>query len=189
MVERELIRRPARPLGTREQLALVVAADRQQRERDQQIGGRRRLERAGQDVAEVPDRIDPARREIGEHGLERPAVAMNVGDQRDSHGATLAPAPCAPAIQPARRADPVRTDWRRDQEWNALSPEAVHTPVLLLQAEHDPYAKLPSHAKLFARLGTTDRQWVVIPKGDHAALLEDTAPRLLAAMRAFLERP
>jgi len=92
-------------------------------------------------------------------------------------------------VQAALAADPVRTDWRRDHEWNALSPEAVHTPVLLLQAVLDPYAKLAAHAKLFARLGTSDRQWVVIPKGDHAALLEDTAPRMLAAMRAFLERP
>jgi hypothetical protein len=29
----------------------------------------------------------------------------------------------------------------------------------------------------------------VIPGGDHAALLEDTAPRMIAAIRAFLERP
>jgi pimeloyl-ACP methyl ester carboxylesterase len=92
-------------------------------------------------------------------------------------------------VQAALAADPVRTDWRRDHEWNALSPEAVHTPVLLLQAELDPYAKLAAQARLFARLGTSDRQWVVIPRGDHAALLEDTAPRLLAAMRAFVERP
>jgi hypothetical protein len=29
----------------------------------------------------------------------------------------------------------------------------------------------------------------VIPGGDHAALLEDTAPRLIAAIHAFLDRP
>ena len=83
----------------------------------------------------------------------------------------------------------VRMDWRRDTEWNELSPEAVHVPVLLLQAELDPLAKTDAHAKLFARLGTVDRQWVVIPKGDHAALIEDTAPRLIAAIRAFVDRP
>jgi len=80
-------------------------------------------------------------------------------------------------------------DWRRASEWSALAPEAVHVPVLLLQAELDPLAKSDAHARLFTRLGTFDRQWVVIPKGDHAALLEDTAPRLIAALRAFLERP
>jgi len=92
-------------------------------------------------------------------------------------------------VQAAVAADPVRTDWRRETEWNALSPEAVKVPMLLLQAELDPLAKTPAHAQLFARLGTIDRQWVVIPKGDHAALLEDTAPRMIAAIRAFLERP
>ena len=80
-------------------------------------------------------------------------------------------------------------DWRREAEWNALAPEAVHVPVLLLQAELDPLARTDAHARLFARLGTADRQWVVIPKGDHAALLEDTAPRMIAAIRGFLERP
>lgn len=92
-------------------------------------------------------------------------------------------------VAAALAADPVRMDWRHDTEWNELSPEAVHVPVLLLQAELDPLAKTDAQAKLFARLGTVDRQWVVIPKGDHAALVEDTAPRLIAAIRAFVERP
>ena len=92
-------------------------------------------------------------------------------------------------VEAALAADPVRSDWRRETEWNALAPEAVHVPVLLLQAELDPLAKTAAHARLFARLGTADRQWIVIPKGDHAALLEDTAPRLVTAIRAFLDRP
>jgi pimeloyl-ACP methyl ester carboxylesterase len=92
-------------------------------------------------------------------------------------------------VQAALAADPVRMDWHHDIEWNALSPAAVRVPVLLLQAELDPLAKSDAHARLFAKLGTFDRQWVVIPKGDHAALLEDTAPRMIAAIRAFLERP
>lgn len=92
-------------------------------------------------------------------------------------------------VQAAVAADPVRSDWRRETEWNALSPEAVRVPVLLIQAELDPLAKTDAHARLFARLGTSDRQWVVIPGGDHAALLEDTAPRMIEAIRAFLERP
>jgi pimeloyl-ACP methyl ester carboxylesterase len=92
-------------------------------------------------------------------------------------------------VRAALAADPVRMDWRNDTEWNALSPAAVRVPVLLLQAELDPLAKPDAHARLFAKLGSADRQWIVIPGGDHAALLEDTAPRMIAAMRAFLERP
>jgi len=91
-------------------------------------------------------------------------------------------------VKAALASDPVRTDWRHDTEWNALAPEAVHVPTLLIQAEHDPLAHTDAQARLFARLGTADRQWVVIPGGDHAALLEDTAPRMIAAIRAFLER-
>jgi len=91
-------------------------------------------------------------------------------------------------VKAALAADPVRADWRRLSEWNALSPEAVRVPVLLIQAELDPYAKTDAHARMFARLGTLDRWWVVIPHGDHAALLEDTAPRMIAAIRGFLER-
>jgi pimeloyl-ACP methyl ester carboxylesterase len=91
-------------------------------------------------------------------------------------------------VKAALAADPVRSDWRHDTEWNALAPEAVRVPTLLLQAEHDPLAKTDAQARLFTRLGTTDRQWVVIPGGDHAALLEDTAPRMITAIRAFLER-
>lgn len=91
-------------------------------------------------------------------------------------------------VKAALAADPVRSDWRRDTEWNALAPEAVRVPTLLLQAEHDPLAKTDAQARLFTRLGTVDRQWVVIPGGDHAALLEDTAPRMITAIRAFLER-
>jgi pimeloyl-ACP methyl ester carboxylesterase len=92
-------------------------------------------------------------------------------------------------VQAALASDPVRADWRHATEWNALAPGEIHVPVLLLQAELDPLAKVDAHARLFAHLGTVDRQWVVIPRGDHAALLEDTAPRMIAAIRAFVERP
>jgi pimeloyl-ACP methyl ester carboxylesterase len=91
-------------------------------------------------------------------------------------------------VKAAVAADPVRVDWRHDTEWNALSPEAVHVPTLLIHAEHDPQAQPAAQARLFTRLGTTDRQWVEIPGGDHAALLENTAPRMITAIRAFLER-
>jgi pimeloyl-ACP methyl ester carboxylesterase len=92
-------------------------------------------------------------------------------------------------VKAALAADPVRTDWRRESEWSALAPEAVHVPVLVIQAELDPYTQPAAQARLFTRLGTSDRQWIVVPGGDHAALLEDTAPRMIAAIRAFVERP
>ena len=92
-------------------------------------------------------------------------------------------------VRSALAADPVRADWRRLEEYNALDPAAVRVPTLLIQGALDPQAPTDAHARFFSRLGTADRQWVVIAGGDHAALLEDTQPAFVAAMVAFLERP
>jgi len=132
--------------------------------------------------AKVPDRPEP------DAPARKPTTAEAAAEDFISPGA-ISKRAIAAYVQTALAADPVRMDWRRDTEWNALAPESVHVPVLLLQAELDPLARSDAHARLFTRLGTFDRQWVVIPKGDHAALLEDTAPRMIAALRAFLERP
>lgn len=92
-------------------------------------------------------------------------------------------------VKAALAADPTRVDWRRPQQWNALRPQAVRVPTLLIQGEHDPFATTEANGRLFTRLGTADRAWVVIPGGDHAALLEDTMPAFVAAMVGFIERP
>jgi pimeloyl-ACP methyl ester carboxylesterase len=128
---------------------------------------------------EQPDAAVPARKPTTAEAAAEDFIAPGVISKRA----------IAAYVEAAVAADPVRADWRREREWNALAPEAVHVPVLLLQAELDPLARTDAHARLFTRLGTADRQWVVIPNGDHAALLEDTAPRLIAAIRAFLDRP
>jgi pimeloyl-ACP methyl ester carboxylesterase len=130
-------------------------------------------------VPEQPEPDAPARKPTTAEAAAEDFIAPGVITQQA----------IAAYVQAAVAADPVRMDWRHESEWNALSPEALHVPVLLLQAELDPLAKTDAHARLFARLGTVDRQWVVVPRGDHAALLEDTAPRMIAAIRAFVERP
>lgn len=130
-------------------------------------------------VPEQPDPEAPARKPTTREAAAEDFIAPGVISQRA----------IAAYVEAAVTADPVRADWRREHEWNALSPEAVRVPVLVLQAELDPLTRTDAHARLFARLGTVDRQWVVIPRGDHAALIEDTAPRLIMAIRAFLERP
>jgi hypothetical protein len=91
-------------------------------------------------------------------------------------------------VRAALAADPVRADWRHDTEWNALAPDAVHVPVLLLQGELDPSATAAAScgcSRGWVRSTASGRD----PRGDHAALLEDTAPRMIAAIRAFIERP
>jgi pimeloyl-ACP methyl ester carboxylesterase len=117
-----------------------------------------------------------------------PTTAAAAAEDFITPGA-ISPRAIAAYVAAAVAADPVKSDWRGDGEWAALAPEAIHTPVLLLQGEHDPLAKTDAQARLFTRLATADRQWVVIPGGDHAALLEDPAPRMVAAIRGFVERP
>ncbi|MCZ6836186.1 MAG: alpha/beta fold hydrolase [Planctomycetota bacterium] len=84
--------------------------------------------------------------------------------------------------------DPIRVDWRAIDQFNELDPALVKVPTLLVQGEHDPLAKTEAHARLFQRLGHPDRQWVIIEGGTHAAILEDTLPRVVNAVTAFMER-
>ncbi|HEY5220508.1 MAG TPA: alpha/beta hydrolase [Gemmatimonadaceae bacterium] len=74
-------------------------------------------------------------------------------------------------------------------EYNALNPARVHSPTLLIQGAHDPLARTAARQRFFTRLGTTDRTWVTIEGGDHAAILENTQPDVLAAVVDFLQRP
>jgi pimeloyl-ACP methyl ester carboxylesterase len=134
-----------------------------------------------------PDRKAPEQAEP-ETPARKPTTAEAAAEDFIAPGVITQRA-IAAYVKAALAADPVRVDWRHDTEWNVLSPEAVHVPVLLIQAELDPLAKTDAQARLFTRLGTTDRQWVVIPGGDHAALIEDTAPRMIEAIRAFIDRP
>ncbi|MBI3791502.1 MAG: alpha/beta fold hydrolase [Gemmatimonadetes bacterium] len=92
-------------------------------------------------------------------------------------------------VKAALAADPVKSDWHRTEQWRALDPAKVTVPTLLLQGEFDPIGSTEAGTPLFTRLGTGERQWVVIAGGDHAALMEDTQPAMVAAMVAFLERP
>ena len=86
-------------------------------------------------------------------------------------------------------ADPVRSDWRSLHQWNALAPEGLTLPTLLLHGEKDPYTPIPAQARTFTRLGSPDRQWIILAGGDHAALLEHTLPAFIGAIVNFIERP
>ena len=91
-------------------------------------------------------------------------------------------------VTAALAADPVYAQWRQRDQYNALDPARVRLPTLLIQGEHDP--SLPSEAlgKFFTRLGTADREWIIIPGSDHAAILENTQPLVIDALLAFLRR-
>lgn len=92
-------------------------------------------------------------------------------------------------VAAALQADPVRTDWRHLDQWNAIDPRKITVPTLLIQGELDPIAATPTQAAFFTRLGTADREWIVMAGGDHASLLENMQPAFVAAMVNFIERP
>jgi len=83
-------------------------------------------------------------------------------------------------------ADPARVDVRRSHQFNALDPALIKVPTLVIHGEHDPYAKPQPHARLFTRLGSVDKRWVVIADGDHAAHLEKSRDRFIEALIGFL---
>jgi len=89
-------------------------------------------------------------------------------------------------VAAAVKADPILAEWRFYDQFNALNPKKVKVRTLLLQGEHDPNPA-PALRRLFSRLGTSDRQWVTLMGGDHAALLEDTKPAFVDAVVAFME--
>jgi len=83
--------------------------------------------------------------------------------------------------------DPVKTDIRALDQYNALDPAKVIVPTLVLQGEFDPIAPAEKQVKLFTRLGTAHKQWVVVPGGDHAAHLEKPRGYFIHAFVSFLE--
>ena len=92
-------------------------------------------------------------------------------------------------VTAALAADPVRVDWHDQSQFMELDPAKVVTPTLVLQGERDPLAPADAQSRLFTHLGTADRQWVVLPGADHAALVEDVHPAFIAAVLAFVTRP
>lgn len=91
-------------------------------------------------------------------------------------------------VAAALKDDPVRVDWRDEDQFNAFDPAAVKVPVLLIHGVHDPYATIQKGERLFTRLGTGDRSWVILPGSDHAVHLEDGQARLVEAVIDFIER-
>lgn len=90
-------------------------------------------------------------------------------------------------VAAALKADPIRADWNQLHQWNALDGETLTLPTLLLQAEFDPLADTDAHARFFAKIANPNKQWVVLPGGDHAALLEAPRAKLIKSTIDFIE--
>jgi pimeloyl-ACP methyl ester carboxylesterase len=84
-------------------------------------------------------------------------------------------------------ADPIRVDVRNMEQYNQLDPAKIITPTLIIQGEFDPIAPTDRQMKLYTRLGTSHKQWVTVPGGDHAAFMETPRAYFLHSLISFLE--
>ncbi len=135
---------------------------------------------------------DPDRRYKAERGEGPPAAAPTTAKAAASDfiiPGNISQQAIDAFVEQSLAADPVRSDWRGSDQWNALDPSKVTVPTLVLHGGADPYAPVPNLAKLVSRLGTQDRAWVTIAGGDHAAHLENVAPRFMDAVLSFLDAP
>ncbi|MEL7047018.1 MAG: alpha/beta hydrolase, partial [Pseudomonadota bacterium] len=89
-------------------------------------------------------------------------------------------------VAAALEADPIKTDIRSLSDYNALDPSLLSMPTLVIAGEFDPIGPQEHQAKLFTRISSGHKQWVVVPGGDHAAHLEAPRDYFLSQLVTFL---
>ncbi len=133
--------------------------------------------------------IDPEQKINAPQPADSPPKKLNTAKNAASDFITpgsISKQAIATYISTSLRADPIRADWNRLDQWNQLDASQIRVPVLLLQAEFDPLADSESHARFFQKLPNANKQWIVLAGGDHAALLETPKDRLLASIDNFV---
>jgi pimeloyl-ACP methyl ester carboxylesterase len=90
-------------------------------------------------------------------------------------------------VAAALAADPVRVDWRHEDEFR-FEPAKITTPILMLYGVNDPFRNAAS-ARFFEALAAPDRAYVVLPDADHAAHVENSASAWVHAIDGFLQSP
>jgi pimeloyl-ACP methyl ester carboxylesterase len=72
-------------------------------------------------------------------------------------------------------------------EYNVLDGAKITVPTLVIAGELDPLAEPDNQASLLVSLATGHKQYVSIPGGDHAALLERPRDYFIHEIVAFLQ--
>ena len=122
---------------------------------------------------------------------EKPAYEKTT--RADALSDFISPAVTSPNVRnafaaQALAADPVRVDWIRESEFNALSPARLTIPTLILHGSKDPGVPGEAAARFFEKIAAPRRQWTLLPGGDHAAQLEDTHAAFVSAVVEFITR-
>ncbi|MEO7456770.1 MAG: alpha/beta fold hydrolase [Gemmatimonadaceae bacterium] len=90
-------------------------------------------------------------------------------------------------VREALRDDPVRVDWRREEEFRALDPAKLHVPTLLINGDRDPYAASANLPLFISRVEGVDHAWFVLANADHVAHIEKQGA-FVSAIVSFLKR-
>ena len=90
-------------------------------------------------------------------------------------------------VAAALKADPIRTDVKSRDQYNALDESKIKIPTLVIAGQFDPIAPAKYLTKLLNALGTGHKQYVSVPNGDHAAFLEAPRAYFIHEMVAFLK--
>ena len=90
-------------------------------------------------------------------------------------------------VKAALSADPTQAAVCCDAEFRAIRPESIRVPTLLIHGARDPALKPAVASAFFTQLAATERRWIIVADGDHAAHLEQTAPEVTAAMVDFIQ--
>jgi alpha-beta hydrolase superfamily lysophospholipase len=135
--------------------------------------------------------FDPAGRFVDGPPMDKPAMVKNT--PADAASDFVSPKVTPPAVikayvDQALKSDPIRVDLKSDVDFNLLKLDRIKVPTLVMYGAQDAIGD-PEAAKFFAALGANDKQLVVLPEGDHAALIEDTHDMWIAAVVNFLTRP
>ena len=136
--------------------------------------------------------MDPELTYADQPAPEKPAYAKTT--RAEALSDFISPAVMSPNVQnafatQALAADPVRVDWIRESEFNALSPARLTIPTLILHGSRDPGVPADVTARFFEKIAAPQRQWTLLPGGDHAAQLEDTHAAFVSAVVEFITRP
>jgi alpha-beta hydrolase superfamily lysophospholipase len=135
--------------------------------------------------------FDPAAQFIDVPVTGKPPMLKNTADAAAADFVSpdvTPPAVVKAYVEQALRADPIRIDLKGDGEFNVLRPSKLTVPTLVMYGERDAISGEEA-GRFFAAVKSADKAMVVLPGADHAALVEDTHDRWIAAVVAFLTRP
>lgn len=135
--------------------------------------------------------FDPEAQFVDGIVTEKPQLAKNTAEAAASDFVSPKVTPQAVIkayVEQALKADPVRVDLKGDAEFNAIKPNKISVPTLVIYGQQDAISDQEA-GKFFAALATGDKAIVVLPGGDHAAMLEDTHDMWMAAIAGFVNRP